>query len=77
MTAQAIRDDYLGTLTHIDQVLPKLTANLGRHGIFTFPDVHKLTEGLFLTAWTYWEGLLRSLLAYDPANAPNECYDVK
>jgi hypothetical protein len=66
-----IRDDYLGTLNHIGQVFPKLTGNLGHNGVFTFPDVHKLSEGLFLSAWTYWEGFLRQLLAYDLATDPN------
>jgi hypothetical protein len=67
MTAIAIRDQYLNTLNHVDQVFPKLTANVGHNGVFTFPDVHKLTEGLFLSAWTYWEGFLRTLLEYDLA----------
>lgn len=71
MSAQAIRAEYLATLVHIDSVFPKLQGNLGRHGIFTFPDVHKLTEGLFLSAWTYWEGLLRSLISYDLATDTN------
>ena len=70
VTEQTIRDEYLATLTHIDQVFPKLVDNRGRHGVFTFPDVHKLTEGLFVSAWTYWEGFLRSLIAHDVANDP-------
>jgi len=71
VSAPAIRNEYLATLTHIEQVFPKLAANLGRHGVFTFSDVHKLTEGLFLSAWTYWEGLLRSLISYDLATDPH------
>ena len=67
MSAASIRDGYLGTLTHVDQIFPKLTANLGRGGIFGFPDVHKLAEGLFLNAWTYWEGFLRDLISLDLA----------
>src|SRR5258708_19753442 len=71
MTALEIRDGYLGTLNHIGKVFPKLKANLGQHGIFDFPDVHKLGEGLFLAAWTYWEGFLRSLLSFDLATDPD------
>jgi|SRR5579871_1026673 len=69
-TAQDIRDEYFATLDHVAQVLPKLTHNLGRHGIFAFPDVHKLSEGLFLSAWTYWEGFLRTLVSFDLATDP-------
>lgn len=67
MTVQQIRDDYLSTLAHVDQVIPKLMGNTGKGGIFNFPDVHKLTEGLFLSAWTYWEGFLGNLLWYELA----------
>ena len=70
MTVQDIRDEYLATLTHIDNVLPKLMGNTGAGGIFNFPDVHKLTEGLFLSAWTYWEGFLENVLWYDLATDP-------
>jgi hypothetical protein len=71
VSANAIRDEYFATLDHIEQVFPKLLSNLGRHGVFTFPDAHKLTEGLFLSAWTYWEGFLRALISYDLATDPN------
>lgn len=60
-----IRDGYLETLTHIETVYSKLTAQVGRGRPFAFPDVHKLTEGLFLSAWTYWEGFLFDLLLDD------------
>ncbi len=67
MTPTELRDGYLDTLTHIEQAYSKLGINVGRGHIFSFPDVHKLTEGLFLNAWTYWEGLLRDLLWIDLA----------
>lgn len=79
MSAQTIRDEYFATLDHIGQVFPKLMNNLGRQGVFTFPDVHKLTEGLFLSAWTYWEGFLRALISNDLATDANGIliYDVR
>jgi len=70
VSAQTIRDEYFDTLAHIQQVFPKLMGHLGRNGIFSFPDVHKLSEGLFLSAWTYWEGFLRALISEDLATDP-------
>jgi predicted neuraminidase len=43
---------------------------LGRGGALTFPDQHKLTEGLFLSAWTQWEEFIRRLLIEDLADDP-------
>ena len=60
-----IRDGYLETLIHIDSVNAKLTGMVGRGHPFSFPDVHKLTEGLFLSAWTYWESFLFDLILED------------
>jgi hypothetical protein len=67
MTAQNIRNDLISTLNHVDMIFPKLMRNTGRNGVFTFPDVHKLTEGLFLNAWTYWEVFLGKLFLLDLA----------
>lgn len=67
MTPADVRNEYLDTLIHIEQAYGKLAGNVGRGHIFSFPDVHKLSEGLFLSAWTYWEGLLRNLLWLDLA----------
>lgn len=66
-----IRDGYLETLDHIDSVYAKLTAEVGRGRAFSFPDVHKLTEGLFLSAWTYWEGFLFDLILEDLGSDAN------
>lgn len=63
------RDRYLDSLAHIDSAYIKITGLVGRGGKLSFPDVHKLTEGLFLSAWTYWEGFLRELLWLDLAAA--------
>ena len=41
--------------------------HIGRNAIFTFPDQHKIYEGLFLSAWTHWEEFLRSLLVHELA----------
>ncbi|MGH9697282.1 MAG: hypothetical protein ACRD5Z_24275 [Bryobacteraceae bacterium] len=71
MTAENIRDELISTLNHVDTVFPKLMRNTGRNGVFTFPDVHKLTEGLFLNSWTYWEAFLGSLLWNDLATDTN------
>jgi hypothetical protein len=73
------RDRYLSSLAHIDSAYTKITAQVGRGGVLSFPDVHKLTEGLFLSAWTYWEGFLRQLLWLDLSASPNSVLisDVK
>jgi len=65
-----IRDRYFVTLDHIEQAYAKVIGNVGPGHVFAFPDVHKLTEGLFLSAWTYWEGFLRDLLSLDLARDP-------
>jgi hypothetical protein len=64
------RDGYLASLTHIDSAYGKVIGQVGRGGAFDFPDVHKLTEGLFLSAWTYWEGFMSDLLWLDVATDP-------
>lgn len=61
------RDDFLRTLAHIEDVAQKIRSNLGRGGVFTFPDQHKIAEGLFLSAWTHWEEFLRTVLIDDLA----------
>ena len=65
------RDRYLDSLDHIDAAYLKIGGMVGRHGALTFPDVHKLTEGLFLSAWTYWEGFMREVLLLDLATDPS------
>lgn len=66
-TPESIRDDFLDSIAHIRQAFLKVSGNVGRNGIFTFPDVHKLSEGLFISALTYWEAVCRDLLILELA----------
>jgi hypothetical protein len=66
-----IQERFLRSLNHIDSAFLKVNSNAGRGQIFDFPDVYKLSEGLFLSAWTYWEGFLRDLLWMDLSSDPN------
>ena len=70
MTATAIRTDFEGTLDHVASAFGKLVANTGKGKALAFPDLHKTTEGLFLSAWTYWEQFLRELLIHELATDP-------
>lgn len=70
MTAEEIRDRFLSTLNHVEVVSGKIRNHSGGHRPFTFPDQHKLVEGLFLNCWTHWEGFIRELLLIDLASAP-------
>ncbi len=65
-----LRDGYLETLAHVEAAYGKIAALVGRGRPLTFPDVHKLSEGLFLSTWTYWEGFLCDLLWTDLASDP-------
>ena len=67
MTAAQARDRYIESLDHIDAAYGKIKGMVGRHGRLTFPDVYKLTEGLFLNSWTYWEAFLRDVIWNDLA----------
>ncbi len=63
-----LRDSLLDTLTHVESAYGKCAGNVGKGQIFTFPDLHKTSEGLFLSGWTYWEQFLRRLVILDLAN---------
>jgi hypothetical protein len=67
MSQLDLRDDFLRALTHIGSVLTKVTQNSGPHGFLSAPDLHKIAEGLFLSAWTHWEQFTRYLLVEDVA----------
>jgi hypothetical protein len=67
MSALDARNRYIDSLDHIDSAYTKIKGMVGRHGALTFPDVYKLTEGLFLNGWTYWEAFLRDVLWNDLA----------
>lgn len=70
MAQSEIRDEFLNTLTHVEAIATKLHTQSGIGRPFTFPDQHKLSEGLFLTCWTHWEEFIRSLLVEDLATLP-------
>lgn len=78
-TPQDLRDDFITTLDHLDSIADKLRANAGNGRIFSFPDFHKLSEGIFLSSWTHWEEVIRGLLILDLATDPNGllCKDVR
>ena len=64
------RQDFVRTLDHLEAIASKLSELLGPKGALTFPDHHKLSEGLFLSAWTHWEEFIRLLLVDDLATQP-------
>lgn len=65
-----LRDEFLATLTHIAGIWTKVSQNSGPHGILSAPDLHKISEGLFLSAWTHWEQFAHYLLVEDLATSP-------
>ncbi len=67
MSQQTLCDELLATLTHISDVLSKVTRNSGPNGVLSAPDLHKIAEGLFLSAWTHWEQFTHYLLVEDLA----------
>jgi len=69
MSQQDLRDEFIDTLDHIGSVLNKVTQNSGPNGFLSAPDLHKLAEGLFLSAWTHWEQFTHYLLVEDLATS--------
>jgi hypothetical protein len=67
MPQAEIKADFIQTLDHIGRVSQTLRAQSGNGRPFTFPDEHKLCEGLFLSCWTHWEEFIRELLIEDLA----------
>ncbi|CAM3896333.1 hypothetical protein [Castellaniella denitrificans] len=78
-TPVAIRDEYLDSLTHIRVAYNKVCQEVGRGHLFTFPDVHKLSEGLFISALTYWEAFCKDVITTDLATRTvgTLCSEVK
>jgi hypothetical protein len=70
MPQEDLRDDFLDTLTHIAGIWAKVSQNSGPRGILSAPDLHKISEGLFLSAWTHWEQFTHYLLVEDVATVP-------
>jgi hypothetical protein len=66
-TSVEIRDDLTDSITHIRSALGKLRANSVPGTAFSFPDAHKISEGLLLSAWTHWEAFIQELLVVDLA----------
>lgn len=66
-TPAKIRDEYIDSLNHIRSAYVKICGQVGRGHLLSFPDIHKLSEGLFLSALTYWEALCRDLMLTDLA----------
>jgi hypothetical protein len=66
-TPVSIRDEYRDSLAHIRAAYDKVCSEVGRGHLFTFPDVHKLSEGLFISALTYWEAFCKDVITTDLA----------
>ncbi|QGW26707.1 hypothetical protein [Phnomibacter ginsenosidimutans] len=66
-TVNDSKAEIMTTLNHIRTVYNKLHAQSGLHRPFTFPDAHKLTEGLLLSTWTHWEEFIQEILIIDLA----------
>src|SRR5438552_13943201 len=70
MSPPEIKARFIGTLDHVQSIATKLHAQTGIWRPFSFPDCHKLSEGLFLTCWTHWEEFIRELIIADLATMP-------
>ncbi len=79
MTPLDLRGTFIKSLTHASVVLTRLRSQSGKSKPFNFADAHKLSEGLFLSAWNDWEAFVRSLLICDLAQDQkgSVCVDVK
>jgi hypothetical protein len=69
MSQLQLRDDLRNTLRHIGEILAKASQNSGPRAILSPPDLHKIAEGLFLSAWTHWEQFTHYLLVEDLSTA--------
>ncbi len=65
-----LRDEFLRTLKHIDDLLTKITQDISILGILTDIEGFTIAEGLLLSAWTRWEQFTRYLLVEDLATSP-------
>ncbi len=74
-----LRDDLKATLDHIRSVFSKLTPITNPRGALKPPDLHKLSEGLFLSAWSHWEEFCRDLMIEDLATKSDGalCSEIK
>jgi hypothetical protein len=67
-TAPHYRDEFIASINHIRSALTKVITNSGPTMVLSAPDVHKISEGLFLSAVTHWEELCQKLLICDLAS---------
>jgi len=70
-TAADYRSEFVDTITHIRSATTKVMANAGNGQVLSFPDAHKISEGLFLSAVTHWEEFCQILLITDLAFTKN------
>lgn len=61
------RTEFVNSITHIRSATSKVIANSGPTKALSAPDVHKIAEGLFLSAVTHWEEFCQVLLITDLA----------
>jgi hypothetical protein len=61
------RAEFVNTISHIRSATTKVIANSGKGKALSFPDAHKISEGLFLSAVTHWEEFCQSILIVDVA----------
>jgi hypothetical protein len=66
-TPVPLRDAFVGTISHIRSAAAKATANSGPGRALSAPDLHKISEGLFLSAVTHWEEFCQALFMVDLA----------
>lgn len=66
-TAGQLRKDFTKTIAHIRAAFGKVRGNSGPRNILSAPDLHKISEGLFLSAVAHWEEFCQELLISDLA----------
>jgi len=66
-TAVALKQEFVTTVAHIRSAVGKVRTNSGPGRILTPPDLHKISEGLFLSVVTHWEEFVQALLISDLA----------
>ena len=64
-TPLQLRDAFINTISHVRSVAAKSIANSGPGRPLSAPDLHKISEGLFLSAVTHWEEFCQALLQVD------------
>lgn len=62
------RVEFVNTITHIRSATSKVITNSGPTKPLSAPDLHKISEGLFLSAVTHWEEFCQILLITDLAS---------